>query len=299
MEAIVGGVEAGGTKFLLGVRRGGAVLAQARVDTRDPDATMRDVARFFEAARAEHGQPAAVGLATFGPVELDPANARYGRIVDTPKPGWDGFDIRGALAAATAAPVAIETDVNAAAWAEGLRGACRGLERHCYVTVGTGIGVGFVEDGHPARAFPHPEAGHLRVGRAAGDDFPGLCPYHGDCLEGLACGPAMTARWGASGSQLPAGHAAWDFEAHYIAALCVNLSYAYRPQRIILGGGVFNAAHLMGHVRSAFTALLGGYAPGPHAASPLTYLAPPALVDPSPGLEGAFLLGERLAATGC
>lgn len=298
MTALVGGVEAGGTKFLLGLRRGTEMIAEARVATGQPDDTMAQVAQFFAASRERHGTPEAVGLATFGPVELDRSSPLYGHLVDTPKPGWDRYDIRSALAAASGAPVAIETDVNGAALAEGSAGSCQGLERYCYVTVGTGIGVGFVEDGRPARAFPHSEAGHMRVGRAPGDDYPGHCPFHGDCVEGLASGPAMKARWGMTGSSLPSDHAAWKIETYYLAALCANLTYTFRPQRLVLSGGVFNAPFLLDRVREELARMLNGYAPGPYAGDPVTYLVAPVLDDPSPGLVGAFLLAEDLAAKG-
>lgn len=296
VTGLIGGVEAGGTKFMLGLRRGTDTIAQSRVPTTRPDDTMAQVARFFAEASQRHGTIDAVGLATFGPVELDQASTLFGCLVDTPKPGWDRYDIRSALATASGAPVAIETDVNAAAFAEGQLGSCRGLERYCYVTVGTGIGVGFVEDGRPARAFPHAEAGHIRVGRAPGDDYAGLCPFHGDCLEGLASGAAMSGRWGVAAPSLPPGHAAWDAEAYYLAALCVNLTYQFRPQRIVLSGGVLEAAFLLDRVREELARKLNGYAPGPYASDPLSYLVAPELADPSPGLVGAFLLGENLAA---
>lgn len=297
MGKLIGGIEAGGTKFLLGVCRDGEILEQARIGTRQPAETLDDAARFFISAADRFGPFDAVGIATFGPVELDRSSARFGHIVDTPKAGWSGYDILTAIAGATNAPVAIETDVNAAAYAEGREGACRGLERYCYVTVGTGIGVGFVENGLPARAFPHAEAGHMRIGRAAGDTFAGICPFHGDCAEGLACGPAMKARWGVTGSGLDETHRAWDFQAYYVAALCLNLTYGFRPQRIVLGGGVFNAPFFLERVRSEFTKLLNGYAAGSYAQNLSSYLVSPALLDPSPGLLGAFRLGEDLLAS--
>ena len=294
MTDLLGGVEAGGTKFILGLRRGGQLLESARIATRDPGTTLAEMADFFTQARARHGEIAALGLATFGPIELDRGNPLFGHIVGTPKPGWDRCNLVSALAECGKAPIAVETDVNAAAYAEGQTGACVGLERFCYVTVGTGIGVGYIEDGAPARAIPHAETGHMTVKRAPGDTFAGICPYHGDCLEGVACGPAMTAHWGTSGSNLPQDHEAWTFEAHYIASLCVNLTYGFRPQRIVLGGGVFNAPFLLERVRQTFGTLINGYAPGPYAAEPATYLATPGLTDPSPGLEGAFLLARSL-----
>lgn len=294
MEKLIAGVEAGGTKFLLGLRRGEQMLASRRVDTREPEATMVEVEDFYSSLIEQHGPVDGCGLATFGPVELTPDHPRFGHILDAPKPGWSGYPIAARLRQIVKAPVAVATDVNAAAHAEGLRGSCRGLDRFCYVTVGTGIGVGFVEGGAPSTAIPHAEAGHMRVGRAPGDDFSGVCPAHGDCAEGLACGQAIRQRWGIEGSQIAHDHVAWDHESHYIAAVCANLTYVFRPQRIVLGGGVFSMPFLLDRVRSAFTAAIGGYAPGLHAAVPETYLVAPELVEPSPGLEGAFLLANAL-----
>lgn len=296
MSSLVGGIEAGGTKFLLGLSRDGVVLRQACIATRQPAETLDETIGFFNAAASAVGRIEAIGLATFGPVELDPQSDRFGRIAETPKAGWSGFDIRLALADALQAPVAIETDVNAAAYAEGRAGSCKGLERYCYVTVGTGIGVGLIEDGHPARAFPHAEAGHVRLGRAPGDAFAGVCPFHGDCAEGLASGPAMEARWGVTGSGLGETHRAWEFQSFYIAALCMNLTYAFRPQRIVLGGGVFNAPFLLDRVRGEFSRLMNGYALGAAAEDPASYLVLPALTDPSPGLLGALLMARELLA---
>lgn len=294
MAALLGAVEAGGTKFVLGLRRGEMLLEHAAVPTGDPVSTLAVVARFFGDARARHGAVAAMGLASFGPIELDRQSARFGQITGSPKRDWDGFDLVSALAACGGAPVAVDTDVNAAALAEGRKGSCQGLERHCYVTVGTGIGVGFVEGGQCSRAVPHAEAGHILVPSAPEDGFSGNCPYHGRCLEGMASGPAIARRWQCDPRELAADHPAWAIEAHYLAALCVNLAYVFRPQRIVLGGGVGGAPGLIGKVRKAFAEMLAGYAAGAYAGDPDSYIAPPMLVDPPPGLEGAFLLAESL-----
>lgn len=292
--ALVGGIEAGGTKFVVGARREDTLIEQRIFPTRSPDETLADVGAYLRSITLREGPIAAMGVASFGPVDLDPASTTFGTIRGTPKPGWDGFDIFGAVAASSGAPVAIDTDVNAAALAEGQAGACRGLARHCYVTVGTGIGVGFIEDGRPARAIPHAEAGHIRVARAEGDSFAGVCLYHGDCLEGLAAGPAIERRWNTPGADLPAEHPAWQFESHYLAELCATLTYIFRPQRIVLAGGVMSTAGLLERVRSAFERKLAGYALGSFAAAYDTYLVGPELTEASPGLVGAFLMAENL-----
>lgn len=289
-------VEAGGTKFLCAlVNDRDAVLAQTQIATSDPDTTFNEMRAFFQSAIAQHGQPVSTGLATFGPVDLDPQSQHYGCIQGTPKLGWDGANIRGALMEATGTPVAIETDVNAAALAEGHNGAAQDLSNYAYVTVGTGIGVGIVAGNAVLPALPHTEVGHIRVPHARGDDFAGICRYHGDCLEGLASGPAMKARWGEDAAGLAADHPAWTVASHYLAALCVNLTYMVRCERIILGGGVMNAPHLIARIRTNFSAMMAGYACGPFASDPESYIAPPKLLDPSPGLQGAVLLARTIA----
>ncbi len=290
-ESLVAAIEAGGTKFVCAVATaGGTVLAQARLATQDPETTFAAVAAFFAGERARRGPVVAAGVGSFGPLDLDPASAGFGRLTTTPKPGWAGVDMRGRVAAIVGAPTAIDTDVNCAGVAEARFGAGRGRARLCYVTVGTGIGVGIVEHGRPLGGVGHAEAGHIRVPRAPGDGFAGLCPWHGDCLEGLAAGPAMAARWGQPAETLGDDHPGWAMAAHYLAALCVKLTYTVRPERIILGGGV--AAHPLLHdrVRAAFVRLAGGYALDRCSADPATFICRPELIDPPAGLIGAIAL---------
>ena len=192
------------------------------------------------------------------------------------------------------APTEIDTDVNCAGLAEAKLGAGRGLERICYVTVGTGIGVGFIENGRPLGGVGHPEAGHMRIPRAIWDEgFAGICPYHGDCLEGLACGPAIQARWHQEAEQLGDSHVAWEFEAHYLGSLCVNLMYMLRPQRIILGGGVMGRTILYDRVRNQFRQMMAGYSLDRWSADADSFISAPALAEPSPGLVGAFELARQ------
>lgn len=298
-QGLLAGIEAGGTKILCAVAdHAGTILAQTRLQTALPAQNFSEISRFFEAQAARHGPIVAGGVASFGPLDLDRQSDRFGALAATPKPGWSEFNLLRATAEAIGAPTGIDTDVNCAALAELKHGAGRGLERLCYVTIGTGVGVGIVERGVTHQGVGHPEAGHIRVSRAPSDHFAGICPVHGDCLEGLASGPALAARWGTPAEQLPPDHAAWPMEAHYIASLCLTLAYTVRPQRIILGGGVMEQSYLLPVVRLAFAALAAGYALDRHSSDPATYLCRPQLVDPSPGLVGAFELAGAVLAHG-
>jgi fructokinase len=294
---LYGAIEAGGTKMVCGI--GSAEhgsLETARIDTRDVPGTVRAIVDFFEGAKTRHGDMAAIGIASFGPLDLDPASPGFGRITTTPKPGWQGADLPAALKHALALPVGIDTDVNAAAWAETQYGAARGLSSAAYVTIGTGIGVGLSIDGHMVHGLGHPEAGHLLPRRNAGHEgFAGVCPYHGDCLEGLAAGPAIKAAWGASLADLPADHRAFAIEADYIGQLCATLILTVAPEHIVLGGGVMAQERLFPAIRAETLRRLAGYAaPWADPAVAEARITPPECTEPS-GLIGAYLLGERAA----
>lgn len=299
-QPLIAGIEAGGTKILCAVAHtDGTIVAQTRIATGLPDRSFADIAAFFDAQARRHGTIRAGGVASFGPLDLDRGSPSYGRLTTTPKPGWSGVDMLTRLGDVLQAPCVIDTDVNCAALAEARHGAAYGLDRSCYVTIGTGIGVGIVRSDGSAAAAGHPEAGHIRVPRARDDaGFAGVCPYHGDCLEGLASGPAMRARWGVAAEDMADDHAGWDVAAHYIACLCVNLTYTARPQRIVLGGGVMEHAGLHDRVRGRFAALAGGYALDRWSADPASFLVAPALREPSPGLVGAIALARDLIAAG-
>lgn len=290
-------VEAGGTKFICAMsNREGRILRQANFSTSDPEHTFAKLAEFFENGKRDFGRPTGAGIATFGPVQLDPSKPKYGCIESTPKPGWSGADIRSAVARATGAPVMMETDVNGAALGEGVSGgAAHDVQDFAYVTIGTGIGVGIVAGGKVRTTYPHTEMGHVRVPRAPGDSFPGVCPYHSDCLEGLASGTSMAARWGQPARNLTKNHEAWTMASHYAAALCVNLSYAFRPQRIVLGGGVMTPPFMIERIREAFRSMMADYAPGPFASDPKSYLVTPRHVDPSPAIVGALSMARRMS----
>lgn len=289
-------VEAGGTKFVCAVGTGpDNVLRRVRIDTRDPAYTMGEAAAFLRAARAELGPIAGLGVAGFGPVRLDPAAPDFGHLLATPKPGWDGADLVGPLAAAAGCRGALDTDVNAAALAEARLGAGQGCSSVVYVTIGTGIGAGIVVGGQPVHGLLHPEAGHLLVRRHADDGaFAGICPYHGDCCEGLACGPAIAARSGVAAEDMPADHPHWAIVADALGQLCASISLMVSPQRILLGGGVMTSGALFPAVRTATARALNGYLVPQRSPEALEALIAPPGLD-NPGLTGAFLLAEMAA----
>lgn len=292
--SLLAGIESGGTKFVCGVSdRQLNTLITATIATRTPAETLDDVVAFFR-ANAVAGSIAALGISCFGPVDVNESSPTYGQILATPKPGWSGVPIRQALAERLAiSHVAIHTDVTGAALAEHFRGAAHGLRSSAYVTIGTGIGAGFIQDGQPLRTMLHPEFGHIRVPHdRALDSFNGCCPFHGDCLEGLASGPAIEQRWKQRPSDLPNDHPAWALEAEYIAAGLVNMIYTACPQRIVVGGGIglrLDWTSLTSRVRG----LLGDYLKLPELTDRLNdYIVAPALGDQA-GLIGAFVLADQ------
>jgi fructokinase len=237
---------------------------------------------------------AAVGIGSFGPVDLNRSSPRYGHITSTPKTGWQDVDLAGELGRALGVPIAFTTDVNAAAVGETTWGAGRGLASCLYMTVGTGIGGGIVMNGAPVQGAMHPEVGHLRIPHdLEADPFAGVCPFHGDCLEGLACGPAIAKRWGVEGSELPPEHPAWQLEARYLALGIANIAFTFAPARVILGGGVMHQTHLFPAIRSEFLRIVNGYLQVPEITSAIDeYIVPPGLGDRS-GVLGALALAIR------
>jgi fructokinase len=290
---VVGGIEAGGTKIVCAVGTGpDDVRAEVRVPTTTPAETLGRVVAFFR-EQAAQAPLRGLGVASFGPLDLDPRSSTYGFITTTPKPGWRGVDLVGPLRAALGVPVALDTDVNAAALAEQRWGAGRGLGSLVYVTVGTGIGGGAAIDGRPLHGLLHPEMGHVRVPHdRARDPFAGICPAHGNCWEGLATAPAIAARWGCAPETLPDAHPAWALEAHYLALGIANIVLTLSPERLVLGGGVLARTHLYRLVRSGVSDLLAGYLSSPVLDIGLErYIVPPALGDRA-GILGALALAR-------
>jgi fructokinase len=296
--ALCGAVEAGGTKFVCAAGCGPDDLrAIARVPTTTPEETLGRVVAFFHDVERGHGRLAAIGVASFGPVELRRGAARHGFITSTPKPGWADTDVAGPLRAAFGVPVGFDTDVNGAALGEGRWGAARDVDTFAYLTVGTGIGGGAVVGGVPVHGLVHPEMGHLRVPHdRVADPFEGVCPFHGDCLEGLASGPALAARWGAPAESLPPGHPAWALEAHYLGLALHGLVCTLSPQRVVMGGGVMSQAGLLPLVRRALADSLAGYIRADALAGGLdAYVVPPGLGHRA-GVLGALALAQAALA---
>jgi len=290
-------METGGTKIICLVGRSpDEVEETVRFPTGEPEATVARAVEFFTAA-ADRAPLAALGIGAFGPIQTLPSHPDFGRIASTTKPGWSGFDLLGPLRSALGIPIGLDTDVNGAARAEGALGAARGLETFAYVTVGTGIGVGAVVGGRTVRGLLHPEMGHVSVPRRPGDDFAGVCPYHGDCLEGMASGPALARRAGAPGESLTgdALAAAVETEAYYLAAGLRAIIYCVAPQRVVLGGGLARLPGLLPALRSALPAALGGYPGLPEHSDP-AFLVPAALGDGA-GPAGALLIAAEAAAS--
>ena len=292
---LLGAIEAGGTKFLCAISdRDGAILMQTRIPTLTPEETLGAATAFFSDAARQYGALTAFSIGSFGPLSLNRIAADYGCITSTPKAGWQNVDLLSHFRGTIDAPMALDTDVNCAAVGERLFGSGQGLDTFCYVTVGTGVGVGLLINGAPHGGANHPETGHIKLPRARGDDqFAGICPYHADCLEGLASGPAMKARWGVPAETLPANHQAWEFEADYLAGLCATLTYTVRPDRIIIGGGVMQPP-MFDRVRRALIDKLAGYDASMRSIDMADYIAAPT-AGSSAGLTGALALAYRTA----
>jgi len=302
-ERLYGGIEAGGTKFICVVGTGpDDIRSRTRIDTTLPGPTLASAVRFFRDAVASGADIAAVGIASFGPIELRPRHPDYGSITHTPKAHWSGTDMVGPIAEALGVPVGFDTDVNGAALAEGRWGAARGLDTFVYVTVGTGIGGGVVANGGPVHGLVHPEIGHVLVPRVDGDTYPGSCPYHHDCFEGMASGYAMNQRWGRRAEELEDDEftAARAMEADYLASGFRTIVYTVAPERIVLGGGVSEMPGLLPRVRAALTERLGGY-PGLPEHGGDGFVVPPVLGSAA-GSVGSLVLAELAlegaAATG-
>ena len=296
---MIGAIEAGGTKFVAALAgEDGVILAQTRIPTQTPAQCFPALAEFFRNAAATHGPIASFGVASFGPIVIEPASPAYGTCTTTPKPGWSGarfHDVLGEFGA----PIIVDTDVNGAALGEWAEGAGQGYTTLAYTTIGTGIGSGVVRTDAMGQArsvmgFSHYESGHIPMPHdLVADPFPGCCPFHGDCLEGLASGPAIEARWGASLSKLSNPVDKIELIAGYIAQLAVSLVLLHMPDRLIFGGGVLKAPGLIEALRSATEAKLGGYIKAPQLDPGLErYIVAPALGDEA-GITGAIGLGKQ------
>lgn len=297
MPPLYAGIEAGGTKFVCVVGAGlDDIRAEARFPTTLPEDTLRRTLEFFREQRAQHGPLTAAGIASFGPVDLNPASSTHGFITSTPKAGWAQTDMVGPVRQALGVPVRFDTDVNAAALGEGRWGAAQGLDTFIYLTIGTGIGGGGLVNGKLMHGLVHPEMGHVRIPHdTSADAFAGACPFHGDCLEGLASGPAMKARWGRPAETLPDDHPAWALEARYLALALNNFICTLSPQRIVLGGGVMERRTLFPLIHGDLQALLNRYVQAVQLLSHVDrYVVPPAF-GARAGVLGALALAMEIA----
>ncbi|WP_448659133.1 ROK family protein [Sphingomonas sp. CJ99] len=293
-DPIFAAIEAGGTKFVCAAGTAEQVDAIVTIETTDPERTLEQASRFIEREAQRAGRIDAIGIGSFGPIDLIGGSPTFGRIGNTPKPGWQGVDIRGWFASRHGCAVAIDTDVNAAAMAEAR---AIGSNHLAYVTIGTGIGAGIVRDGRTILGFGHLELGHLPARRHARHaTFRGICPYHGDCFEGLASGPAIRQAWGHGLDALPDDHPAWAVEAFYIGQLCAAIALAHAPDHIVLGGGVMNQAQLLPLIHRAMAYALGSYLVQWTDEEIARRVTLPAVTDAPPGLVGAMHLARAIAS---
>lgn len=294
IEKLYGGIEAGGTKFVCCVAGGpGNIVEEVRFATTTPEETLRKTIQFFEPF-VKDGRIKSIGVGCFGPLDLDPASATFGFITATPKPSWGYTDVRGKLQNALHVPVAFDMDVNAAAVGESIWGASRGLDPSLYLTIGTGIGGGYIKDGKPLVGMLNLEMGHLRIPHDLElDPFEGNCPFHGDCFEGLANGPAIEKRLGVKGVLISENDPYWDIEAGYIASALVNYILTLSPRIIILGGGVMQREYLFPKIRNRVCELLNGYVNSKSVLEQIDrYIVPPGLGNQS-GSMGAIALSMQ------
>ncbi len=291
---LIGAIEAGGTKFVAALARpDGSKLAETRIPTETPVTCFPALAQFFRDAAREHGAIGAFGVASFGPIDIDPASSAYGTFTTTPKPGWSGarfHDVLGEFGV----PIVVDTDVNGAALGEWQSGAGQGCKTLAYTTIGTGVGCGVLSEGKSLMGFSHYEGGHIGVAHdRAADPYAGFCPFHGDCLEGLAAGPAIKGRWGQSLSDLGSPADKVALIADYIAQLAVNLVLLHMPDRLVFGGGVMKTSGLIDALRSATEQRIAGYIKAPQLDPGLVnYIVTPGLGDEA-GITGAIALGRR------
>jgi fructokinase len=288
---LFGAIEAGGTKFVCGMGTGPEDLAVIQIPTTTPESTLPAAVDFFKNSKKPIQ---AIGIGSFGPVDLHAGSPTFGYITSTPKPGWRDFDLAGTIAGSMQVPVGFDTDVNAAALGEARWGAAVGLADFLYLTVGTGIGGGAIINGSVLHGLVHAEMGHILIPHDySTDPFPGNCPFHGDCLEGLASGPAMQARWNIPPDQLPAHHAGWTLEARYLALGLASWVCTLSPQRVIIGGGVLQPPHLILAIRKDLSSLLNGYIQARELTDCMdAYIVRPGLGNRS-GVLGALVLAER------
>lgn len=281
---IFGAIEAGGTKFVCAISDETLKIKERiSIPTTTPEETLAEVFNFFDTYPVD-----AIGIGSFGPIDVNPLSETYGSITSTPKPGWKNFPFLKKMKKRYDIPYGWTTDVNAAAYGEIKKGVAIGKNSCIYITVGTGIGAGVVVDSKVIHGFGHPEAGHILVKRDDRDNYEGTCPYHKDCLEGIAAGPAIGKRFGVTAQELPENHVAWEIEAYYLAQALVNYTLVLSPEKIIFGGGVMKQTQLFPLIYKEFSKLMNGYVSTPSLEE---YIVPCALGD-NAGITGCLLLAQ-------
>lgn len=296
--AVFGGIEAGGTKVVCAIGAGpNDMRAEVRFPTVSPEETVANVVGFFKKFQ-RNLDFSAIGIASFGPIDPNPASPTFGYVTNTPKPKWANFNFVGAIRDALDVPVGFDTDVNGAALGEQRFGAAQGLDTFVYLTIGTGLGGGGMVNGKLMHGLLHPEMGHMMIPHNwDADPYAGWCPYHGDCWEGLAAGPALAERWKKPAQELPPNHPAWELEAHYLSLGIINIIMTLSPQRIIMGGGVMDQHQLFPLIHTRVKALLNGYIQDPQVLERIDeYIVPPALGGRA-GVLGAIALAEMAYQT--
>ncbi|MBB6730184.1 ROK family protein [Cohnella zeiphila] len=283
----IGAIEAGGTKFVCGIgNEEGQIEDRVSFPTEQPERTLGQVIDYFRGKGVE-----AIGVGSFGPINIDRSSPQYGYVTTTPKPGWTDYPFLPVLKQAFDVPMGWDTDVNAAAFGEATWGAAKGLDSCVYYTIGTGVGVGVYAEGRMIHGLVHPEGGHVLTRRHPDDAYEGFCPYHGDCLEGIAAGPALEKRWKVKGSELAEDHPAWRMEAFYIGQAVANTVLTLSPKKIILGGGVMHQMQLFPMIREEVRKNLNGYVSASAILQEIDdYIVPPGLGD-NAGLCGSLALG--------
>ncbi len=294
---LLGGIEAGGTKFVCAVGTGPEdIRSEARFPTSSPGENLGQAIDFFRQQQSREPL-AALGIASFGPIDPNPRSPTFGKITTTPKPGWAHTDIVAPLRQALGIPMGFDTDVNGAALGEHRWGAAQGLDTFVYLTVGTGLGGGGMVNGKLMHGLMHPEMGHMRVPHDwNADPYAGFCPYHGDCWGGLTAGPALQARWGTRAEKLPVDHPAWDLQAHYLSLGLANIVCLLSPQRIVMGGGIMDQRHLFPLIHNQLKKILNGYIQAKPIIEEMdSYIVPPSLGSRA-GVLGALVLAQEAMA---
>ncbi|GGM39971.1 fructokinase [Paraliobacillus quinghaiensis] len=282
-----GGIEAGGTKFVCAVSdKDFKIIERVSIPTTAPEETLQHIFEFFDNYQLD-----SIGIGSFGPIDVNRKSATYGYVTSTPKKGWNNYDFVGAIKGRYDIPVAWTTDVNAAAFGEYRKGSAQNSKSCLYLTVGTGIGGGAVVNGEIIDGFGHPEMGHILVRNHPEDDFEGVCPYHGNCLEGIAAGPAIEKRLNIKGQDLEKSDHYWEIEAYYLAQALVNYTMILRPEVLILGGGVMKQEQLFPLIRTEFKKVMNEYVTTPDLD---TYIVAPGLGD-NAGITGSLLLAAEKA----